>query len=225
MKNPSPSLPAEAHATSARTGLQRRIIGIATSTALSLGLGIASLLAQGPVPGDVAITGALQRVFADTSGLMLQVTATAKMPALAATTLVACALTGVALGALYALGPVIALGAALAVDALARTGLFVPRPAPSLVSVLETSTSSGLPSTFGLVYGALFACPWWGRRGGATTWTVRAVTGIILAVGILARVVPGGHWPSQLIASMAFGALLAVGAVMVLERFSSLGTR
>lgn len=225
MPEPFQSLPVEANATSARTGLQRRIIGIALLTALSLGLGVASLLAQGPVPGDVAITGALQRAFADTSGLMLQVTATAKTPALAATTLVACALTGAALGPRYALCPVIALGAAFALDALTRAGLFAPRPDPSLVSVVETATSSGLPSTFGLVYGALFACPWWGRRGSAATWTVRAVTGIILAVGILARVVPGGHWPSQLVASMALGALLAVGAVMVLECFSRVRTR
>jgi len=45
---------------------------------------------------------------------------------------------------------------ALSIDKVLCALIYVPRPTPDLVSVASLSTSSGFPSTFALVYGAIF---------------------------------------------------------------------
>jgi len=164
----------------------------------------ASVLAQGPLPGDVVLTGALQTL---TPGLKwaLAVTATAKQPWVWLTLL----LTG-ALAWALARGPglgvlLVSFIAVKGLDALLRALLYTPKPDAALVFVAQASTSSGFPSSFMLVYGACFGTVL------LLALAARSRPGAVLAVlaaaclctGALARIVLGGHWPSQVLASLA----------------------
>jgi membrane-associated phospholipid phosphatase len=46
----------------------------------------------------------------------------------------------------------------------------------------------------------------------------RVIAGALLAAGLCARIVLGGHWPSQMLASAALGLLLALAAMAVIGR-------
>jgi len=190
------------------TGVSRRALSCAAGALL---LGAACSIAQGPLPGDLAITGALQAALGTTPPWALAMTETAKMPWLAATLTVAVALEAVRAGWRGALGPPVALLLALALDALLRLVLFAPRPSADLVAVASASASSGLPSTFGLFYGALFgaaACLLARRRAAALA--ASSLAAALLVVGACARVVLGGHWSSQVLASLLLGAALGL---------------
>jgi membrane-associated phospholipid phosphatase len=103
--------------------------------------------------------------------------------------------------------------------------LFVPRPFEPLVAVAAPSSSSGLPSTFGLVYGAVFgvallAGAGAGASGAWAALPARFLAAAAITAGSAARVVLGGHWPSQMLASLALGGLLALAALMLTARLA-----
>jgi hypothetical protein len=88
--------------------------------------------------------------------------------------------------------------------------VFAPKPATELVAVAAPSGSSGLPSTFGLVYAGLFGAALLASgRGGASGAAAPAVAGLLVTAGSCARIVLGGHWTSQLLASLSLGLALA----------------
>ncbi|RIL08024.1 MAG: hypothetical protein DCC71_00805 [Proteobacteria bacterium] len=187
-------------------------------------LGGVCLIAQGPVPGDVSIARALQSALGATPAWAQVVTDTAKPPWLWATLAVAVALEYLRKGWWSAIGPALALLLAQALDALLRAVLFAPRPTAELVAIASPSSSSGLPSTFGLVYGALFgaaACLVSTRSNVSAAISVLAI--VLVLVGACARVVLGGHWSSQIVASLLLGAAFAVASHRVLA--STLGER
>lgn len=194
-----------------------RVPALLGSTALVIGA--ASTVMQGPLPGDVALTRALQAVLGPQALWADWVTDTAKSPLLWATLAAAMALAwwaapARAQGWRAALTVPLAYALAFVTDKTLRAVLSVPRPDPALVAVAEPSASSGLPSTFGLVYGAVFGATLL-RHGG---WLARAVAGALLVIGLCARIVLGGHWPSQILASAAFGLLMAWAAYALVER-------
>jgi hypothetical protein len=112
--------------------------------------------------------------------------------------------------------PPLSLLVALGLDVLLRAAVFAPRPTPDLVTVASAASGSGLPSTFGLVYGALFGAALLAGRGGRSRAARAAgvAAGLLVVAGACARVVLAGHWPSQIGASV----LLALGAAAVVHR-------
>ena len=179
--------------------------------------GAASMFAQGPLPGDIAATLALQSVLGEAPAWAVSMTNMAKAPWLWASTAAALAIAGWAGGMLRAFSPLIAYALAWGADQLLRYLIFVPRPDAAWVSVASASSSSGLPSTFGLVFGALFGAAFWIAGGGARKKTALALSLVLLTAGAAARIVLGGHWFSQMLPSFALGILLAGLAVWLIE--------
>lgn len=176
---------------------------------LALLIGGASVAMQGPLPGDATIARASQDLFGSAPGWAFGLTETAKAPLLWATLVVASALAWLAAGGRGALAVPVAYALAFAADKALRAAIFVPRAAEPLVAVAEAASSSGLPSTFGLVHGAMFGvaalAP--GRTRARAALRLAAIA--LLLCGCTARVVLGGHWPSQMLASAALGVALA----------------
>ncbi|CAG0997721.1 hypothetical protein BURK2_02786 [Burkholderiales bacterium] len=189
------------------------------SFAFAFAVGAACLAAAGPVPGDVALVRALQGILGPAPGFAEAVTATAKPPWLFATLALAMVLAGRGGGWRRAIATLVALAAAHGADSALRALIHAPRPMPDLVAVAAPSASSGLPSTFGLVYGALFGSVVLasiGRPPGSMP--LAAVSIVLLAIGAVSRTVLGGHWPSQMLASLLLGFAIACAARLVVER-------
>lgn len=181
-------------------------------------LGGVCLIVQGPLPGDVLVTRALQSIFGNAPSWALFLTNTAKIPVLWGTLGVATLLAFVYGGWRSAITPAPALILAQMLDALLRGLLIAPRPTTDLVTVATPSMSSGLPSTFGLVYGALFGvavCLTPNRN----IWTVTASVFALFLIfaGVSARIVLGGHWSSQIVASLIIGLALAAIIQLIIK--------
>lgn len=182
-------------------------------------LGCMSLLAQGPLPGDVALTRALQSVFGSAPSWAIFLTDSAKLPGLWVVLGIAILLALAHGGWRSAIVPILALLLVRLLDTLLRMLLFVPRPTAELVPVVVIDTSSGLPSTFGLIYGALFgaaicAVP----RHNIVAVIASTLAFLIVVSGVSARVVLGGHWASQAISSVFIGFAVAMMIHMTFGR-------
>lgn len=185
---------------------------------IGLVIGGASAVLQGPLPGDVALTRSVQAVMGARPEWAEWLTATAKAPLLWGTLAVAGMLAWRVGHWRAALAVPIAYALAFATDKACRAVLFVPRPDPELVAVTAPSASSGLPSTFGLVYGAMFGAALLASGLARRSRPARIIAAALLLAGIAARVVSGGHWGSQMVASTALGLVLAWAAVTVIRR-------
>jgi membrane-associated phospholipid phosphatase len=184
-----------------------------------IGAGYAwSLLAPGPLPGDVAVTQGLQRLLGSAPGWATSVTDLARFPTAWATLAGAAALAGALRGWRAAAAAGVAFAAAHAVDKALRWVAYAPRPTADLVAVASPASSSGLPSTFGLVFGALFGLVLLAAadRRDARALPIAGLGAALLAAGFLARVTLGGHWPSQMLLSIALGTLVAALALALL---------
>ncbi len=181
-------------------------------------IGGASILFQGPLPGDVAVTLALQETLGARQVWAGWLTDTAKAPLLWGTLIVAGALAYQVARVRGALAVPLAYVFAFAADKGLRAVLFVPRPDPSLVAVADPAASSGLPSTFGLVYGAMFGVALLASGPAQRARAARLLAGVLLFAGVAARIVLGGHWTSQMIASAALGMLTAQAALAITAR-------
>jgi len=193
--------------------------------AIGVPLGIASWVAQGPLPGDAAVTRGLQTLFGADPGWASALTATAKPPWVWATVTVGMALAYLKSGWRGAFAvPAVFLLARL-MDLGLREAIYVPKPDADLVPIASPSDSSGLPSTFGLVFGTVFGAAAWFPRVSISRWptaprglsaaaTVAAI--VLLVAGLCCRVVLGGHWFSQMTASLltAFALTLLAGWVI-----------
>lgn len=167
---------------------------------IAVALGTASVVARGPLPGDLPLLRATQALLGDDPGWARAVTALAKFPLAWLSLVVAIVLAGWMGGKVRAALPVVAFAVAHLLDQGLRLFVQVPRP-----FVDAGLGSSSLPSTFGLVWGALvtavvLAAPARHRIAAATL-------GILaLLIGLLARVTLAGHWLSQMLASLALAA-------------------
>ncbi len=179
-----------------RTALALHIV--ATAAGLAAFLMVA--LVSGPVPGDVAITRAIQALVPADAEWTARMTGAAKMPWLLASLALSAATCFWMAGWRGLLLLALAMALAFTLDAGLRASFHVPKPTADMVAVLSPSASSGLPSTFALRFGAMLGVPlllahwqhWW-----AVFWLVIA----LFAAGFIARVAPGGHWPSQMLAT------------------------
>lgn len=168
------------------------------------------LAAQIPrFPLDLETTRAVQRMSRGGTAWATSLTNTAKAPGiyflLAATSLLAWRLAGIR----AALLPPAAYLVVLGLDRVLKPWIARPRPSSDLVQVVGSSAGFGCPSTFGLVYAATVgSVVWlaWRRARGARRWLVLGLGFAVLLVGAMARVVLGGHWPSDMILSYLLGA-------------------
>ena len=174
------------------------------------------------MPGDAAVTQALQAMLGARPGWAGGLTDTAKAPLVWGTLAVAAALAWQAAGWRGAVAAALAYAFAFATDRGLRAVLFVPRPDPALVAVADPAASSGLPSTFGLVYGAMFGAALLARGPARRARPARILAAVLLIAGASARIVLGGHWGSQMIASVSLGLLLALAALAVTGRLPRL---
>ncbi|WP_301750760.1 hypothetical protein [uncultured Erythrobacter sp.] len=181
-------------------------------------IGGASALLQGPLPGDVTLTLALQETLGARPFWAGWLTDTAKAPLLWGTLVVAGALAYQVARLRGALALPLAYAFAFAADKGLRAVLFVPRPDPALVAVADPAASSGLPSTFGLVYGAMFGVALLASGPAHRARAARLLAGGLLIAGVSARITLGGHWSSQMIASTALGMLAAQAALAITAR-------
>jgi len=182
---------------------------------VALALGVACVAAQGPLPGDVALTRALQAALGSDPAWARLLTDTAKPPLVWATAAVATLLAVARAGWRGGAVPPLALVVVLGLDVLLRTAIFAPRPSPALVTVASAGSGSGLPSTFALVHGALFGAVLLLGRNRRTRFARAAgvVAALLLVAGGCARIALAGHWPSQVAASL----LLAAGVAAVVR--------
>lgn len=195
--------------------VSRHWIGSACCLVGGLALGVACLWSQGPLPGDLAVTRALQAGLGATPNWAEFVTATAKSPRVWLTLLLAAALAFLCGGWRGAAVPALAFAGVKILDALLRALAYAPKPSAELVSVASSSASSGFPSTFGLVYGALFGAVLFTTEGRRDVRIFAIAASVaLLIVGASARIVLGGHWASQMLASvlLAFSLVLALHA-------------
>ncbi len=171
-------------------------------------LGAASILVQGPLPGDVPLTTWLQAVSGPRPAWAMGLSNTAKMPAVLGVLALACGMAWAQHGRAAVLLPAVAYLGAQGVNLILRALIFVPRPDATLVEVATASADSGLPSTFALVYAAVFGVMLANvERHKPAHLALAALAAGSIVAGCLARIVLGGHWPSQLAAS----ALLTLG--------------
>jgi membrane-associated phospholipid phosphatase len=182
---------------------------------IALLIGWASAVMQGPLPGDVAVTRGLQAALGGGPVWAEWLTETAKGPLLWGTLALAGVLAGRVAGWRSALAVPLAYAFAFAADKALRAVLFVPRPDPDWVMVSAPSSSSGLPSTFGLVYGGLFGVALLASGRARRARPVQIIAAALLVAGMAARIVLGGHWGSQMLASTALGMLAAWAALEV----------
>ena len=187
-------------------------------TLSALAVGGACLAVQGPLPGDVGATRRLQSLFGNAPRWAEWLTDTAKPPMVIATMVVGVGLAWLAAGWRSALSVPLAFGLAWLIDKGLRAVIFAPRPSADLVAVASASSSSGLPSTFGLVYGSIFGVVVFAAATGRSANGLRALALALIFAGVAARVVLGGHWSSQMLASVLLGLLAAAAASEVANR-------
>ena len=188
--------------------------------AAAVTLVVAGTIAVTPLlPGDVPVAQAIQTVVPN-GGWVAAAISTAYAPQKLVLMLVA------VLGALYFGGVRAALILTVAIVLEQSMGeaskqLFArPRPSPTLIAVTGTPSGFSFPSTFVTLYSVTF--------GGLLLVAARAVPSPIrtavlavcaaaLVMAGLARVVPGAHWPSDVLGTYAI-CLSWVYAVLALRR-------
>jgi len=187
--------------------------------ASSIILGASSIVIQGPLPGDIYLTEALQGVFGHEPAWAKILTSTAAHP-LVWVTLAFGILLAYARSRWRGVGvTLIAFASVKIADMILRTLIYAPRPLSELVPVVASNTSSGLPSTFALVYGAIFASVLVEKtKDGWMQSAAAAIAALLLTAGIFARVILGGHWMSQMAASLLLAISIGIVAREVLHR-------
>jgi undecaprenyl-diphosphatase len=152
-------------------------------------------------PTDVAIARAIQTIAPLPVGFSQAITKTAEMPwcfiLLALSIAAAWWLDGWRAGAVAA---VVFFGAWL-LGIWLSPQIAQPRPSPDLIHVVGHPGGYAFPSIFGLIYGATFG--YVGivaalRARGAWRMAIPAIAALFLAIGAIARIDLGAHWPSDL---------------------------
>jgi len=164
------------------------------------------------LPGDAPITGFLQSVVPEDNSWAEAITTSARIPwnfILLAITLLFSWLIAGWRAAVFA--AVCFLGLLLLGPWL-QTVIARPRPSPSLVRVVGSSSGYSFPSIFALTYAATagyLAVLAWRTLAGRARWVVILVCALLMLVGGSARVVLGAHWPSDVVTSYLIGLVWA----------------
>lgn len=177
---------------------------------VALAVGGACLAIDGPLPGDVSITRQLQSAFGPRPVWAEWLTDTAKPPHVIMTILAGSGVAWLAARWRGALAVPIAFGLSWVMDKVLRAVMFDARPSADLVAVASASTSSGLPSTFGLTFGSIFGVALFVTAKGKQAMAARVMALGLIGACVAARIVLGGHWTSQMLASTLLGIVAAL---------------
>lgn len=193
---------------------KRRLTYAVLLLVVGVALGSACVVAHGPLPGDVGVTKLLQSTFGTEPFWADPITQSAKHPWVWLTLAI-----GIGLSCLRSSwrGPVVigcAFAAVKLLDLIMRASLYAPKPISDLVAVASPSDSSGFPSTFGLVFAAIFGGVLLtaGKPGKLST-VIAIIAGFMVVIGAASRIVLGGHWTSQILASVC----LALTPVLMVD--------
>jgi membrane-associated phospholipid phosphatase len=193
---------------------------VRTALILILGafvIGGACIALLGPLPGDLTVTLALQAAFHRSPQWAEILTDTAKPPLVVATIAVGAGLAYLVAGWRGALSVTLSFSVGWLIDKALRAIIYMPRPSSALVDVASASSSSGLPSTFGLVYGTIFGVSMFAATNSKFSLAIRALAIALIIAGASARVVLGGHWASQMLVSILLGLAAASGALAMTD--------
>lgn len=162
-------------------------------------------------PLDLSVAQGVQRINSLGYSWAKSLTDTAKPPVAYGLLLVA-SLIGWRLAGLRAafLAPT-AYAVVLGLDRILKPWIARPRPSSDLIHVVGAYSGFGCPSTFGLIYAATVGTVAWLALRNSTGRTQGLVAGtslLVLVLGGSARVVLGGHWPSDLLLSYLLGGLV-----------------
>lgn len=171
-----------------------------------LALGVTVLVLAGAsmtpyFPGDVQVARAVQAMSPGTAWavtLTQTAIAPAKYVVMALAVIVAFLLAGWKGAALVVGALVIEQNGGEASKLIAQR----PRPSPDLVAVVGRPGGFSFPSTFATFYAVTFGSLLllaWRRRSARFRNVVLAVSALFLVLGWGARVVPGAHWPSDVV--------------------------
>ncbi len=181
---------------------------------LGLVLFLGLLAAKFPVlPGDVSLARLGRSLAGESTAWAHTITNTAKAPWAYLLVALTAAVTWRLRGPWLAGAAVIVYLLAHGLDRLLKPLIGRPRPSAELIEVPGPTAGFSCPSTFALVYAATFGfllcvlCQQ-PRSGWRNAGLVCCALALLL--GASARVILGGHWPSDLLFSYLLGALFVV---------------
>lgn len=183
-----------------------------------------AVISSDRLPGDVSVARFLQSVAPGDNSWAEAITTSAKIPwnflLLAITVLLSWLIAGwrAAVFAAVCFAGLLLIGPWLQ-GVIAR-----PRPSPSLVRVVGSSSDYSFPSIFALTCAATvgyLATLSWRALAGLGRWVVVLACVLLLFVGGSARVVLGAHWPSDVLASYLIGLVWAAALVSLSQTHKS----
>lgn len=179
--------------------------------------GGASIYYNGPVPWDVWATQRVQEYSAEYLQYAELITRTAKTPLVWGAIAIASIMVILASHWRMFGTPLLAWGLAHFADKALRGEIFVPKPDANIVAVAQASVASGLPSTFGLIYGAIFGCVIWSSQYAFRGTLMQLLAWAAIFAGMASRIALGGHWTSQMVASVSAGLLLGMVVTRIMQ--------
>lgn len=157
------------------------------------------------LPGDAALARAVQAVVPGGSWVPA-VISTAYAPQKLVLMLLAVVAAAYFGGVRAAVIVIVAIAVEQGLGEASKSLFTRPRPSPELIAVTGTPSGFSFPSTFVTLYsvtfgGALVAA--WSAAPGRARTAVLAGCAAALVVAGLARIVPGAHWPSDVLGTYA----------------------
>lgn len=160
------------------------------------------------LPGDVALTKFVQSLSGENVGWAQTVTNTVRPPSVYVLVALSVALSWWLAGWRAALLALISFGGLWLAEPWLKSLVARPRPSPTLVRVVGSSSGNSFPSGFALIYfstiGWLTVLAYQHLRGNSR-WTWVLLCGVILLIGGCARVALGAHWPSDIYGAYLIG--------------------
>ena len=174
------------------------------------------------LPGDVEVTRALQAAAPGDVRWAEWITTSGRWPWLLLLVAISVVFSLYLSGLAAALGGLASVAAVWFLDTLLRHLVFQPRPSSDLVHVIAPQPhGSAFPSTVALIYVGTFgylAMIAVLRSSGAVRWLVAAACIALLALAAVARIVPGAHWPSDILVSYLYGFVVAAILIILVPR-------